>query len=342
MSGVREEQKNNKSRILFLRNYLGEHTDDDHVLTTEKLISLYEANGYKAHRQTIADDVAALNASGFEVIVEQIASNHTKTNAYHIGTRLFELAEVKMLVDAVSSSQFITAEKSKTLINKLTQLTNAENREGVVANIFTCDRIKTSNVNIFVNIDVIYHAIRNRHKILFHYWDYGPDKKKIMRHDGADYKASPYALIWNDDRYYVPSFSDARQKIVHYRVDRMCDVKETEESAKEDPTFNVVEYSKKLVRMFDGNLTEKRVCLLCENDLMKNILDRFGEHTETEIVNESCFRAYIQVVPSSTFFSWVMQFRGRILIEGPEEIQKEYEDMITHILEMQRKQFREQ
>ncbi len=324
-----------KGRVLFLRKYLEEHTDDDHFITTEELIRLYEENGYKAHRQTIADDVAVLVSSGFEVIVNQIARNKTKTNAYHIGARLFELPELKLLVDAVSSSRFITAEKSELLIEKLSQLTNAENRDGLVARIYTGDRLKTTNPNVLVNIDTIYNAIRDKKKITFHYWDYAPNKEKVLKHNGEDYIASPYVLIWNDDRYYVPCFSEKHQDTVKFRVDRMCDIQILDEEALIDPDFNVAEYSKKVIKMYDDNLTEKMVTLRCLNEHMKNVLDRFGEDIKTTAVDESFFRAKVPVVPSSTFYGWVLQYKGGILIEKPADVKRKYEEMLSVILAKQ-------
>lgn len=324
-----------KGRVLFLRKYLEEHTDDDHFITTEELIKLYEKNGYKAQRQTIADDVAVLVSSGFEVIVNQVARNKTKTNAYHIGARLFELPELKLLIDAVSSSRFITAEKSELLISKLSQLTNEENRKDLVARIYTGDRLKTTNPNVLVNIDTIYTAIRDRKKITFHYWDYAPDKKKVLKHDGQDYIASPYVLIWNDDRYYVPCYSDKHQDTVKFRVDRMCDIQILDEEANIDPEFNAAEYSKKVIKMYDDNLPERTVTLRCLNDHMRNVLDRFGEDIKTTIVDEKSFRTKVSVVPSSTFFGWILQYKGGILIEKPLAVKKSYEDMLKRIVEKQ-------
>ena len=324
-----------KGRVLFLRKYLEEHTDDDHFITTEELIKLYEKNGYKAQRQTIADDVAVLVSSGFEVIVNQVARNKTKTNAYHIGARLFELPELKLLIDAVSSSRFITAEKSELLISKLSQLTNEENRKDLVARIYTGDRLKTTNPNVLVNIDTIYTAIRDVKKITFHYWDYAPDKKKVLKHDGQDYVASPYVLIWNDDRYYVPCYSEKHQDTVKFRVDRMCDIQVLDEEAYIDPEFNAAEYSKKVIKMYDENLPERIVTLRCLNDRMRNVMDRFGEDIKTTIIDENSFRAKVSVVPSSTFFGWVLQYKGGVLIEKPADVKRRYEEMLSVIMEKQ-------
>ena len=324
--------KGNKERILFLRAYLEEHTDDDHYITTEELISLYKENGYKAQRQTIADDITALCSSGFEVIINQVTRNKSKTNAYHIGARLFELPEIRLLVDAVSSSRFITAEKSEMLINKLLRLMNVENRNGITARLYTTDRLKTTNRNVLVNIDTVYRAICDRKKITFHYWDHVPGKGKVLNLNREDYTVSPYALIWNDDRYYMPSYSDKHRGMVKYRIDRMCDVQILEEEACINSDFNVAEYSKKAIKMFDDNLPEKMVTLRCLNDLMKNVLDRFGEEIKTTTIDKGTFRARVPVVPSSTFFGWVMQYKGGILIERPVEVKRDYEEMLSAIL----------
>ena len=321
-----------KTRILFLRNYLEEHTDDAHVITTEELVNLYKEHGYKAHRQTIADDVAALIASGCDIITEQIARNKTKTNAYHVGARLFELAELKMLVDAVSSSRFITGEKSDLLIKKLSQLTNEENRGSLVAKVHASSRLKTSNSNVFVNIDTIYNAIAHRRKISFHYWNYTPTKEKVLRRDGALYIASPYALIRDDDRYYAASYSDSRQKVITYRIDRMCDITELDEDAYIDPMFNEAEYVRKTIKMYDDNLESQDVTLRCENELMKNVIDRFGEDIETTAFDDGTFRARVNVVPSSTFFGWIVQYKGGILIERPTPVKEAFERMIETVI----------
>ncbi len=324
-----------KSRILFLRNYLEEHTDEEHFVTTDELIRICEQHGYTAHRQTIADDLAVLNASGFDVVALQIARNKTKTNAYHIGVRLFELPEVKLLIDAVSASRFITREKSENLISKLTRLASMTNRSALIAGIHASERLKTTNPNIFVNIDTICNAINHHRKIAFRYWDYSPAKEKILRHGGAEYTASPYALIRDDDRYYAASYSDHRQKVIAFRVDRMCEVRELAEEAWIDPSFNEAEYARKVIKMFDDNLPEEHVTLRCRNDLMKNILDRFGEETETRPFQDEFFEAVVTVVPSSTFFGWVMQYQGGILIQQPASVKASFEQMLSDLLQKQ-------
>ena len=325
----------NKQRILFLRSWLEQHTDDEHVVTTEEVVRLYRDHGYKATRQTVADDFDALAGADVDVIAETAVRNGTRTNAWHYGQRHFETAELKMLVDAVSSARFITAEKSETLIRKIAEMTNEESRPALTARTFAEERLKASGNSIMVTIDRVYTAIRDGKKISFHYWDWTENREKVLRHDGAEYIASPYALIWNDDRYYVPSWSESREKIVPYRVDRMCDVEVLDETAYRDPDFNAAEYARKVVDMFDDDKEAVTVTLQCRNDLMKNVLDRFGEDIVTEVYDEETFLAKVDVVPSSTFFGRVAMFRGDLRILAPEDVKQAYEGMLREILEKQ-------
>ena len=326
-----------KGRLLFLERYLLEHTDENHALTTEDILAVCREHGYKSQRATVWDDMAVLYAAGLEVMREQVASNRTSMNAYYVGERLFEMAELRMLVDAVSSSRFITAEKSDLLISKLARLTNEQNRASLTWKIYNAQRAKTTNPNVFVNMEEIRAAIDAHRKISFHYWDYTPAKERVLRHDGELYTASPYALIWDDDRYYAAAWSDKREKIVKYRVDRMCDVKVLDEAAVRDESFNPAAYARSVIKMYDGDLPETKVTLLCENELMQNVLDRFGEETGTELAGDKSFRATVNVVPSSTFFGWVFQYQGGILIESPEEVKTEYELMLKEIIKRQEK-----
>ena len=326
-----------KGRILFLRSWLLDHTDDQHVITTEELITLCKQHGFSVNRNTLADDIAVLRSSGLDIITEIVARKGTGTNGYHVGNRAFEQAELKLLVDAVSSSRFITEEKSTLLTEKLSLLTNEQNRRPLVSRTFIAGRLKTTNHNVLALIDAIFQAIYEHRKVSFHYWDYTPKKERILRHDGEQYVASPFALVWNDDRYYMAAFSDKRKKIVNFRVDRMCDLEITDEPAVIDESFNPAEHSRKVMKMFDGDQRPRRITLLCENAYMQNVLDRFGEETSTKVADEEHFSAAVTVCPSSTFFAWVMQFRGGILIQKPDAVKQEYEEMLRGLLAEQGK-----
>ena len=320
-----------KGRILFLQEYLLNHTDDEHALGMEDLIRVCEENGYSANRHTIGNDIATLNEYGTEIISERCGN----CNVYHVGARLFELAELRMLVDAVSSSRFITKAKSDALIEKLTMLTNEENRASLTARIFTADQIKTTNPRIFQTIDTICKAIDSGKKISFHYISYTPEKEMVLRDAGRQYTVSPYALIWNDDRYYVAARYKQESSVATFRIDRIHDVDILDEAAVLDESFNPSEYVSKTVLMYGDSLEEQKVVLYCDNDLMQNVIDRFGEDIKTDIINDSTFSAKVMVRPSRTFFSWVFGFCGGIRIDGPESVRQEYEELLKKVLESQ-------
>jgi predicted DNA-binding transcriptional regulator YafY len=325
-------QTGNKNRILFLQQYLLDHTDDDHALSTEDLIRICEESGFKANRHTIKDDVDALNASGTEIISERAGGGKTY---YHVGTRLFELAEVKLLADAVSSSQFITKAKSDALIEKLSLLTNEQNRASLSEKIFTAAQIKTTNPVVFQTIDAIYKAIDAGKKIAFHYYSYTPEKRRILKNAGEEYIVSPYALIWNDARYYLAAQYTQESSPATFRIDRIHDVKLLDEPAAPAAAFDASEYASRTVMMYDEGAEEQEVVLACENKLMQNVVDKFGEEIETDIIDDSRFSARVTVRPSRTFFSWAFGFCGGICIVGPEDVREKYEGLLRKVLDGQ-------
>ncbi len=318
-----------KGRILFLEKYMLNHTDDDHALSTEDLIRICEENGFKANRHTIKDDMDALIDAELDILSDRIGGGKIY---YHVGSRLFELAEIKMLVDAVSSSQFITKSKSDALAQKLFMLTSKQNRNSLSAKIFTANQIKTSNHAVFQTIDAICRAIDLEKKILFHYITYTPAKEKILRNQGQEYKVSPYALIWNDDRYYLAAQYKHEGSVVTFRIDRIKDVEILDEAANRNEDFDPSEYASKTVMMYDAGIEEQAVLLACDNKLMQNVVDKFGDDIETDILDTERFSARVNVRPSRTFYSWVFGFCGGIKIMAPEDVKGQYEEMLRTVL----------
>ena len=320
-----------KNRLLFLLQYLLEHTDDAHVISADDLMTIYEDNGFKGSRNTIRDDIAALNEAGFEVAGDMRQGKRV----YYVIDRHFELSELKMLVDAVSSCRFITKAKSEALIEKLTMMTNEENRPSLTAKVFTTDRIKTTNPTVSQTMDKIRIAIDGEKKVSFHYIDYTPEKKKVLRRDGQAYVVSPYAFIWNDDRYYLIAKYREEQDVVTFRIDRICDVDVLEEDADKVDSFNPAEYVSRTVNMYDGGTEEQKVSIICENRLMQNIIDEFGEEINTTIEDPEHFRAAITVKPNRTFFAWVFGFCGGIRVVAPQETKAKYESLLQDSLRCQ-------
>ena len=325
-------ESNTKARILFLEHYLTEHTDEQHMVTAEELMKICEDNGYKANRNTLRDDIAVLQEQGVDVIID----HRGKFKAFYIGMRLFEPAEIKTLIDAVSSSRFITAEKSEALIDKLAQLAREPHRQSLINSSVSSDRIKTESTGIFLIIDTVNTAINEGKKISFQYVDYLPTKEEILRHDGKKYVVSPQALLWNDDRYYVPSYSEEKKGIIPFRIDRMRNVAIIDEPAFKDPEFVPSEYSRKVLKMYDGDILEQKVVIEAENKYMINVIDRFGDSIETKQLSNDRFSAQLLVRPSSTFFAWVFQFRGDVIISAPNDVKENYLKMLTNAFESQK------
>lgn len=320
-----------KNRLLFLLQYMLDHSDEHNPVSSDDLVRLYSENGFNGNRNTIRDDIAALNDAGFEIASDTLLGKRV----YYIIDRRFELSELKMLVDAVSSCRFITKGKSEALIEKLTLMTNAENRPSLTAKVFTTDRIKTSNPTVSQTMDKIRIAIDRGRKVSFHYIDYTPEKKKVFRRDGQAYVVSPYAFIWNDDRYYLVAKYKEDRDVVTFRIDRICDVNVLDEDAVRDDSFNPAEYVSKTVNMYDGGIVEQNVVIVCDNHLMQNIIDEFGENVETEIEDTDHFRASVMVKPNRTFFAWVFGFCGGIRIVSPKDTRARYESLLEESLRSQ-------
>ena len=327
MPEMTDKKSATKSRILFLLRYLLENTDDEHALNTNDLIVMLEKNGFSANRKTVRDDIDMLCDAGFEILIDK----EGKSNSYHYGSRTFELPELRMLVDAVSSSRFISAEKSDALINKLTSLTSKYEAESLAAKVFTADRIKADNGKIFLTTDVVSRAIEQEKKVSFQYYDYLPSKEKVLRNNGEVYIISPYALIWSDDRYYLVGYSDKRHELTPFRVDRMTVPQITDEPAVKNTSFNPADFANKVVQMYpSGN--EQTVTLRCKNENMRSVIDKFGEDIKVDVIDTQHFTAKVQVQPSQTFFGWVFTFRGDIEIVGPDEVREEFFSIARKVL----------
>ena len=312
----------NKQRPFRLLKYLYENTDEEHPISTTELVRIFVAEDAHAKRKTVKDDMDVLVGEGFDVVTVR-----GRNNSFFLGTRKFELPEVKLLIDAVSSSRFISAEKSETLISKLTDMVSRHQAEKVCRHLYTAEHVKADNKQIYYIVDAVTDAINEGKKIRFQYFDYDGKKEKCLRHDGSEYSVSPYALVWDDSHYYMCGYSDSKQMIVNYRVDRMCNTEIKDEKAVALPEgFSMDDYVRKQFHMFAGDETE--VVLECRDDMMKYIIDQFGEEVETRKVSEDTFQAKVHVADSPTFYGWVFPFEGKIQIVEPEEIREKYHEMV--------------
>jgi len=238
-------------------------------------------------------------------------------NQYHVGGRHFDTAEVKLLIDAVQSSRFITPSKSKNLISKLSAFISPGQKSILKRQLYVDKRTKATNEGIIRHVDGIFTAIIEGKQIAFRYFDYSPEKKKVHRHDGRIYQVSPYDMLWNNDFYYFTAYDEKAGMVKLYRADRIDDLEILEEPAVKKPKdYTVDAYHSRVFSMYMGEVCE--VELLCENDLMNSIIDRFGEKVSTEIVDEKHFKVRTTVALSDNFYGWVFASSGKLQITAPE------------------------
>lgn len=308
-------------RIIELLRFLYQQTDEAHAVTVSEMIEYLKSKGIPSVRQTVYTDLEALDTAGIDIV--QIKSTQ---NRYFIGSRIFEYPELKMLVDAVASSKVISAKKSQALIQKLGQLTSIQQAEQLQRLASLSSRVKPHNEKVYYIIDSIQTAILDQHQISFQYYEYTPEKKKILKHDGYRYILDPYALEWKNDHYYLIGYSHKHKGIAHFRVDRLTSVEPLDSKFQPMPDFDVAAYTNKMVDMFAVEHAEQ-VKLLCSNELMRVIIDHYGEDIEISPYDDTHFTVIIEVNPSGTFYGWVFKFMGKIRILSPQSCVDKMQDI---------------
>ena len=235
--------------LLLLQRYLYEHTDDQHPASVADILAFWQEHGIQAGRKSVYSAIEVLQSSGMDIVCVKSTQNR-----YFVGERLFELPELKLLVDAVESSHFITAKKSERLIEKLGKLTSESHARQLDRHIYMDGTAKPENECIYYSVDEIHNAIQKKRQITFQYYEYTPQKEKILKHNGYRYQFSPYALIWSRDCYYAVGWSEKHGKIAQFRVDRMTAVEPLEHTAVQTPDFDPAEYVRKVFGMYPDNL----------------------------------------------------------------------------------------
>ena len=318
-----------KLRPLYLAKILYEKTDEEHYLTTAQLAQILEEQyGITSHRQTIKADIELLKQFGLEI--EEVKSVQNRYNLYG---RQFDIPELKLLIDAVESSKFITANKSQELVEKLSRLAGEHASTGLKRNVCCENRVKPGNEKIYLIIDAINEAINANKKISFQYFRYDASKKQQLKLDGKSYEITPLHLVWNGDYYYMIGVYDYKQRLGSFRVDRIAKRPEIleDEGTPAPEGFDINEHINTTFRMF--NSPHEEVELICDNDVMDSIIDRFGEEVTTYANDMTTFRAVVKVAVSHVFYSWVFGFGGKVKIKGPESVRSEYIKMLNAAVE---------
>ena len=313
-----------KLRPFYIAEMLYEQTDEDHYLTIAQMILQLERDfGINTSRGTVSDDIKALKELGLEVQVD----NSTQNRYYLIGRR-FDLPELKTLIDATESARFITKDKSAALVEKLASLTSQFNTKKLVRNVDVENRIKAENEKVYYIMEALNDAINDHKKVSFQYFSYNVRKEQKAKNDGFTYVFSPYKLIWNGDYYYAVGYSEKHGGVGSFRVDRIVrQPKVLDEDAVQPPAdFDLNVYLNSMFRMYNGE--RKQIELVCANDLMDAIIDKFGKDVPVLANDMKSFRVLVNTSVGSVFYSWVFGFGGRVSIKAPEEVKAEYAKMV--------------
>ncbi|MCF0137351.1 MAG: WYL domain-containing protein [Oscillospiraceae bacterium] len=318
---------NQKLKLLYLNKFLWEKSDDEHPVTVADMIAELDRYGIRAERKSIYDDIEALRSFGVDIV-----QTRSKSTGYYIGQRDFELAELKLLVDSVQSSKFITGKKTLSLIKKIEGLTSAHNARLLQRQVYVRNRVKSMNESVYYNVDEISAAISADKVIKFRYTRDNITKEQSFRRNGQRYEISPYALIWDDENYYLLGYDSEVGIMKHFRVDKMRDIECGEsfrDGKKEFEKLDMSEYSKRVFGMYTGQL--RTVKLRFANKLVGPVIDRFGRDVMIVASDDEHFTVSVSVVVSPQFYAWLFGFGSDAEIVGPNDLRRELKNIADSV-----------
>ena len=310
----------NKARILFLLKYLKENTDEERSISSSELRKMFKAQGMNISAPTLRDDITTLIEAGYDINVEEVNGIATW---YKFLDRDWSASEIQILIDAVASSQFITKEKSRQLIDRLATLAGPSDRPDLEPSIRVEDQVKAPNEHILYIVQTIREAIKKDKMIQFEHYQYNSRLERIPKLDGYQYIVSPYAMIWKKDKYYLIGWSEKHGRIAHFRIDRMGMPDITEVQCKPAPEdLKLEDRSDKIFSMFDG--PEETVKLRCRPELLDQVIDQFGEKIKVLKTTKTYMEIRVTVHLSPTFYGWLFQYVGQMTVIAPEYVCEQY------------------
>ena len=313
------KSSNQKLKLLYLMQMLLEQSDENHPLTVQDMIDALSLHDISAERKSIYADLEALRVFGLDIM-----QSKGKSTGYYIASRDFELPELKLLVDSVQSSKFITHKKTLSLIKKIEGLASQYDAQLLQRQVYVRNRVKSMNESVYYNVDEISGAINRDRAIRFQYFEFDIDKQRRYRHGGKIYEISPFALMWDDENYYMLGYDAEAGKLKHYRVDKMTNIEsaEAERSGKElFAGMDMSSYSKQVFGMFTGS--EQTVKLRFENRLAGAVIDRFGKEIMLIPDGDEHFTVSADIAVSPQFYAWVFGFGTAVEILSPDSARRE-------------------
>ena len=322
---------NQKLKLLYLRQYLETHSDEEHPVTTAELIEYLARQDIAAERKSIYDDIEALRLFGLDV--EKVRTG--SSTGWYVASRDFQLPELKLLVDSVQSSRFITHKKSMELIGKIEKLAGVHRAQSLQRQVWVKNRIKSMNESIYYNIDDIHAAIAEDRKISFRYFQYTVTGERKFRRDGKRYIISPYALLMDDENYYLIGFDSEAGIIKHFRVDKMIELKDAgagRDGRDVAAKLDMGAYTDSHFGMFSGDT--QPVKLEFANHLAGAVIDRFGRDVMCIPAGPDRFTVTVSAVVSAPFFGWLGSFGDGVRILSPESAAAAMKEHTEKILGM--------
>ncbi len=316
-------------KSFYLLEILMKRTDEEHPLSVAALVKVLESEyQISVNRSTIYSEIRKIEDAGVDIVRRE-----SLPSGYYVGSRQFELAELKLLVDAVQSSKFITQKKSAQLIRKLESLCSRDEAKQLSSQVTVYNRSKTLNETIYYNVDRIHSAIFQNHQITYQYVEWTMRKTTVARHDGAYYNVSPLHLVWDDENYYLIAYDERRKMIRHYRVDKMRDLVIQEDLRSEQALaqkIDLADFSRKTFGMFSG--VDRKVHLQGKKELAGVLLDRFGTDIFMRPLDEETFSATMTVTVSKQFFGWLAAIGPGLRLVGPPQVRDQYRAYLEEIL----------
>lgn len=321
---------NQKCKLLWLLKILKENTDQEHPVSMSVLLQRLEDEGIPAERKGIYRDIAELTDFGYDIRLKRSRTE----GGYYLAKREFELPELKLLVDAVQASRFISLKKSRELITKIEGLSNRFEARQLQRQVYVANRIKTGNESIYETVDYIHRAIQDNVQISFRYFEWTVKKEMKFKREGGRYRISPWALTVKDENYYMVGYDAEAGLLKHYRVDKMTEPALEEEKRCGSETyadFDVAAYTNKTFGMFGGN--EEQVTIGCANRLIGVIIDRFGQEVSVRERENGWFTIRVKVVVSGQFYGWLAGLGTEARLLGPPEAVDGYRNYLAELLE---------
>lgn len=316
-----------KAKVLHLLHILEQYTDEEHRMNVPQILEKLAQQGIKAERKSVYDDIESLKKMGYD-----IHQSRGRCGGYFLGERALQLSELKLLVDSVQASRFITRKKSDQLIATLTGLFASQwQAQDLKRQVYSSGQVKSMNESIYYTVDALHRAIAQNRQVGFKYQHWTLDKKKTSRGNGSEYRVSPWALLWEDENYYLVAYQPEKG-LRHYRVDKMASIHLLEQERQGEEIINeetLRSYARPLFHMFGG--PAQKVTLRCQNAMIDPILDRFGTQVLVMPQPDGWFTVQVEVTPSRAFYGWVFGFAGQVQIHSPASVRNEFAQQLAQV-----------